>query len=408
MRTLRMMPRLVGIVAWIGLFTLAGCMLLQPQYVVDFDANPVSGAAPRLVDFTPIVQEEVATYAWDFGDGATSSEMAPSHIYRKQGTYSVSLAVQFSNGKSRETIKEDLISVSMAPARGPGGVSVYWLDRSTNTIYAGSPDGSVTLTLVNGASGAQYIAAGGDWIYWTTEHTVKRANLRDGTSQETLYTNWTQTIAGIAVDADAQRIYWTQYPVSRVENGGIWKANLDGGNARLWGTRSWWCGNSYVPWILAVDSERQRLYWFTHYFDVGSPGPILPVSLSKASVNPSDRTPKCSVHWAPVTGFDDHVVREELPASKGLAMDVGLPIVGARYVYWTDPRSNEIVRCKPDGSAYRTILPDLDDPVGLSMNAAYGKLYWSDSEGIHRADLDGADPELVFPGVQADALILLY
>jgi len=398
---------LVGILLW-GLWTLAGCLFFPSQPVVDFQADPMSGAAPRLIDFTPIIEGDVVAYAWIFGDGSTSTEAAPSHIYRKQGTYTVSLTVYFSNGKSRETTKEDLIDIGSPSFSGPGGVSIYWLDQSAGTIHAGSPDGSVTLTLVTGVSGAQYIAADSEWIYWTTKHTVKRASLSDGTGQETLYTNWTSTIGGLAVDTGAQRLYWTCYPTSISTNGGIWKANLDGSNQRLWGSMSGWAGNSHVPWILAVDSVSQRLYWFEHFFDVGGSGPILPVSLETGSVTPSEWTPKCSVHWTSVTSFDDHVIRENLPASEGLALDVGLPVVGSRYVYWTDPRSNEIVRCKPDGSEYRTILSDLDDPVALAMDAAYGKLYWSDSEGIHRADLDGTDPELVFPGAQADALVLLY
>jgi len=407
MWNLRTKLGLVGILIW-GLWTLAGCMLLQPQPVIDFQADPVSGSAPRLIDFTPIVEGDVATYAWDFGDGATSSEVAPSHIYRKQGTYTVSLTVQFTDGTSREASKEDLITIGSPLLSGPGGVAVYWLDRSSNTIYAGSPDGSVSLTLVTGASGAQYIAADDEWIYWTTKNMVKRARLSDGTGQETLYTNWTSTIAGLAVDSGAQKLYWACHPPSISTNGGIWKANLDGSNQRLWGSISGWCANSHVPWILAVDSVRQRLYWVEHFFDVDTSGPILPVSLETESSIPSEWTPKCSVHWTSVTGFDDHVIRENLPASEGLAMDVGLPDVGSRYVYWTDPRSDEIVRCTPGGSEYRTILSDLDDPVALAMNAAYGKLYWSDSEGIHRANLDGTDPELVFPGAQADALVLLY
>jgi len=407
MRDAKTTWRLVGAtVCWLALLALTGCMLLEPQAVVDFEAAPLSGHSPRLVDFTPIVDEQVASYEWDFGDGATSTEAAPSHIYRKLGRFTVSLRVQFSDGGTAEVIKENLIEIDPALPQAPGGGGVYWLDRSAGTIYAGSPDGSVTLTLVTGASGAQYIAAGDGWVYWTTKHTVKRANLNGGTGQETLYTNWTQTIGGIAVDAGAQRIYWTQYPVSFSTSGGIWKANLDGSNSRLWGTMSGWSGDSHVPWVLAVDSVNQRLYWFEHFFDVDSSGPVVPVSLETGFVTASDWTPKCSVHWTSVTGFDDHAIREDLPASEGLALDVGLPGVGARYVYWTDPGANEIVRCKPDGSEYRTVLADLDGPVALAVNAAYGKLFWSDSEGIHRANLDGTDPELIFPGVQAEALAI--
>jgi len=73
---------LVGVCAGLGLLVLAGCMWLQPINAVDFEADPVSGAAPRLVDFQPITEGDVAAYEWDFGDGAASTEEAPAHIYR--------------------------------------------------------------------------------------------------------------------------------------------------------------------------------------------------------------------------------------------------------------------------------------------------------------------------------------
>jgi len=86
MRSSRITQRLPGVVVCVGLLSLASCMLLQLQPAIGFQADPVSGAAPRLVDFAPIVEGGVATYEWDFGDGATSSEMAPAHMYRTQGT----------------------------------------------------------------------------------------------------------------------------------------------------------------------------------------------------------------------------------------------------------------------------------------------------------------------------------
>jgi PKD repeat protein len=406
MRDAKTTWRLVGVtVCWLALLALTGCMLLLPQAIVDFEATPLSGRAPRLVDFTPIVHEEVASYEWDFGDGTTSTEAAPAHIYREEGRFTVSLHVQFVDGGTTEVIKADLIEIDPALPQAPGGGGVYWLDRNAGTIYAGAPDGSTSLTLVTGIYKGQYLAVGSDWVYWTTGHAVKRADLSDGTGRETLYSDSSWNVAGIAVDTNAQRIYWACHPLSTTEYGAIRKANLDGSNQRVWGTLTRWGVNTHVPWLLAVDSVNKRLFWFERYHDVGHI-PIFPVTLESGAVAPTDWTPRCSVHWTPVTGFAENVIRESLPGSEGLALDVGLPGVGARYVYWTDPGANEIVRCRPDGSEYRTILADLDGPVALAVNAAYGKLYWSGSEGIHRANLDGTAPELIFPGVQADALAL--
>ena len=41
---------------------------------------------------------DAATFAWDFGDGSTSTEQNPTHTYTEAGTYSVSLTVTSSTG----------------------------------------------------------------------------------------------------------------------------------------------------------------------------------------------------------------------------------------------------------------------------------------------------------------------
>ena len=58
----------------------------------DFDANPPSGLLPLNVQFTNL-STGGTTYNWDFGDGATSSEENPSHIYDSDGTFEVVLTV---------------------------------------------------------------------------------------------------------------------------------------------------------------------------------------------------------------------------------------------------------------------------------------------------------------------------
>jgi PKD repeat protein len=54
------------------------------------------------------------TYAWDFGDGQTSTEQNPSHIYTQRGTYTVSLTVKNAYGTST-AIKRNFVTVGMAP-----------------------------------------------------------------------------------------------------------------------------------------------------------------------------------------------------------------------------------------------------------------------------------------------------
>ncbi len=54
------------------------------------------------VDFSSSVVNDPTSYLWDFGDGNTSSEANPSHLYTTPGTYVVTLTVE--NGASSDVI----------------------------------------------------------------------------------------------------------------------------------------------------------------------------------------------------------------------------------------------------------------------------------------------------------------
>ncbi len=61
-----------------------------------FTATPVSGPAPLTVQFTDqsiLGSEPIDAWDWDFGDGATSDEQNPKHLYTAPGTYTVTLTV---------------------------------------------------------------------------------------------------------------------------------------------------------------------------------------------------------------------------------------------------------------------------------------------------------------------------
>ncbi|HTO15829.1 MAG TPA: PKD domain-containing protein, partial [Edaphocola sp.] len=58
-----------------------------------FNFVPMVEIDPKRVDFWPINPESVTDYLWDFGDGNTSTVVAPSHTYDSEGYYLVSLTV---------------------------------------------------------------------------------------------------------------------------------------------------------------------------------------------------------------------------------------------------------------------------------------------------------------------------
>ncbi|MCS3924882.1 PKD domain-containing protein [Methanosalsum natronophilum] len=57
-----------------------------------FTANPSEGEVPLEVTFSD-ESENAFEYYWEFGDGATSDEREPTHIYNEPGTYDVTLTV---------------------------------------------------------------------------------------------------------------------------------------------------------------------------------------------------------------------------------------------------------------------------------------------------------------------------
>jgi hypothetical protein len=57
----------------------------------DFSADVVSGTAPLTVSFNDTTTGPATSWDWTFGDGTSSGQRNPSHVYTAPGTYSVSL-----------------------------------------------------------------------------------------------------------------------------------------------------------------------------------------------------------------------------------------------------------------------------------------------------------------------------
>jgi glucose/arabinose dehydrogenase len=99
---------------------LPGAKVLRVVYVgvADFSADRATGASPLTVRFTDRSDVPGATtWAWDFGDGSTSHDRNPTHVYAAAGSYDVKLAVTGINGEA-EVVKNDAVVVS-APVEEP-------------------------------------------------------------------------------------------------------------------------------------------------------------------------------------------------------------------------------------------------------------------------------------------------
>ena len=114
---------------------------LVPAPIAQFTASPTSGVNPLTVHFTDLSSFSPTLWAWEFGDGTTSTEQNPVHTYADAGSYTVSLVASNSGGSDSET-KYYFIAVN--PAYRPPGASftadpptaaqpytVQFVDRST-------------------------------------------------------------------------------------------------------------------------------------------------------------------------------------------------------------------------------------------------------------------------------------
>ncbi len=109
-----------------------------------FDTHQAFSSVPATVMFVDNSRGSTPlAYQWDFGDGTTSTEPSPTHIYTNSGTYTVKLTVTNAYGTDTE-IKNHLISLGMQPtaafaANPTNGVvpmTVQFSDQSAGTIDA--------------------------------------------------------------------------------------------------------------------------------------------------------------------------------------------------------------------------------------------------------------------------------
>lgn len=93
-----------------------GYIVVGVSPVAQFDAHYAFSTIPTRVDFVDnSLGSAPLSYSWDFGDGATSADQSPSHLYNKRGTYTVTLTVKNAYGSST-AVKKDFITIGMAPS----------------------------------------------------------------------------------------------------------------------------------------------------------------------------------------------------------------------------------------------------------------------------------------------------
>jgi PKD repeat protein len=234
------------------------------SYTVDND-----GFAPATVTFTneSIIPETVgdASYSWKFGDGSSSSEENPVHMYLASGVFDVKLTVKtsvsleiveltqsisiknanasgvpvyFTDGSLVYTalLNEDkplFSTLNIGPFKDSYGLALdtihsklYISDFDANKIFQCDPDGKNLIEFRTGLSGPDGLAIdyAGNKLYWDTDNGIQRADISnaDPNQKEDFVTGQVNDPEGVSIDPVNKRLYWVNY------NGGVWSKNLDG------------------------------------------------------------------------------------------------------------------------------------------------------------------------------------
>jgi PKD repeat protein len=93
--------------------------------VADFTGTPTSGNASLSVAFTDASTNSPTSWAWNFGDGGTSTAQNPTHSYTASGVYTVQLTATNGAGSNTKTRTAYItVTETIAYASG-GGIDIY-------------------------------------------------------------------------------------------------------------------------------------------------------------------------------------------------------------------------------------------------------------------------------------------
>ena len=236
-------------------------------------------------------------------------------------------------------------------------------DYSDGEVYRSNLDGSDTeLLLAHPLSPILALDPIRGEIHLAQGNTMFRIDL-DGSSE---YWELGYEPGDIALDWIAGKVYWTD-PLHRA----IRRSNVDGSDAEDLLTEL-----EEAPGEIALDREAGKLYWSTTY-DIGSTNESY--VLLRANLDGSDR---------------EHVVE------RGEVVGFTLDLDGSK-VYWTDARGT-IQRADLDGSSAEDLFAPLTRaPCSVALDAADGKIYWTDlvAGTVQRAERDGSGLEVLVEGL---------
>ena len=338
-----------------------------PQFTFTIDNEEL---APAIVTFTntSIVPETVgiASYSWNFGDGESSTDTNPAHLYDEAGAYAVNLVVTTSESlEIRQTtqtivikdpnatgipiyytdggqVYQGLINTqapiftpvpNLTPQSAYGMVmdtlnmKLYISDYGADKIYRSDLDGSNFIDFRTGVDQPNGLTI--DYqeskLYWDTSNGIQRGDMNstDVNQKEDFVVGQPNDPDGLDIDLVNRKLYWVNY------NGGLWSKNLD--------------GTGQVELLPTVEGGSLKVIENRIYYDeyIGSGD----IRLKSANL---DGTGVATV-----------------------AVGIGRVLYGIGYdaenqkIYWGDRSTDVMMRANLDGSSSEVFYTATGDPRGI-------------------------------------------
>jgi gliding motility-associated-like protein len=128
----------------LNLFVISS-FIVKAQPVANFSVNPASGCTPLAVSFTDQSTGSPTSWAWDLGNGTTSTQQNPTTTYFNSGLFTISLTVTNASGSNTLT-RTQYIKVDDKPVvdfTAPNRSGCFPLRVNFNDLSTG---GSATAT----------------------------------------------------------------------------------------------------------------------------------------------------------------------------------------------------------------------------------------------------------------------
>ena len=281
------------------------------------------------------------------------------------------------------------LSVSESRPASGGKTAVgrlFVLELNAGRIHSMNPDGSDKRTIVTNCRLPDGIAvdAKAGHIYWTNmgvpnlnDGSIERADINGKNRKVIVPQGVTHTPKQIHLDKDSGKLYWCDREGMRVM-----RVNLDGSQVETLveagrgdkGSRyqTRWCVG------ITIDPKLRKIYWTQKGPDNAGQGRLFRANIDiPKGENPANRS-------------DIEVLFDQLPEPIDLELDVA-----NRVLYWTDrgdpPRGNTVNRAPIDTKAApEIVVRHLMEGIGIALDVPGNRMFVTDFAGsVYSADLDG-------------------